>query len=159
MSWDLDADEKKMLIRSMIVLAVIAVVAGIVTNIISQQARAQDPLYQCIESDNLPYVAYVTLSVNVDGRPTEVPANIGIREDCLRPIHTDDSSGLVHIVYDRPYDFKIGNFLWYWGFKIQQYDATVYVNGVEQDKYLDIVLRDGMSIVMDFKSKPSGIFV
>lgn len=142
----------------MIALAVMAVAAGIVTNLISQQARAQDPLYQCIESDNLPYQAYVTVSINVDARPVELPANIGILEDCMRPIHTHDRSGLVHVVYDEAHDFTLGHILWYWGFEIQKYDATVYVNGLEQEKYLDIVMRDGMSVIMDFKSKPSGIF-
>jgi hypothetical protein len=158
LSWDLDASKKKMLIRSMIALAVIAVAAGVVTNIVTQQARGSDPLYQCIESDNLPYQAYVTVSVSINGQPIEVPANIGIQDNCLRPIHTHDTTGLVHIVYDRQHDFRLGHFLWYWGFNIQQYDATVYVNGIPQDKYLDTVLRDGMSIIMDFKSKPSGIF-
>ncbi len=157
MSWDLDAGKKKALIRSMIILAVIAVAAGVITNIITQQARAQDPVYQCIESDNLPYQAYVTISITINGQPSEVPANIGILDNCLRPIHTHDRSGLVHIVYDRPYDFKLGHFLWYWGFNLQQYDATVYVNGVQQDKFLDMALRDGMTITMDFKTKPSGI--
>ena len=157
MSWDLDAAKKKALIRSMIILAVIAVAAGVITNIITQQARAQDPVYQCIESDNLPYQAYVTISITINGQPSEVPANIGVLDNCLRPIHTHDRSGLVHIVYDRPYDFKLGHFLWYWGFNLQQYDATVYVNGVQQDKFLDMVLRDVMTITMDFKSKPSGI--
>ena len=157
LSWDLDAAKKKALIRSMIILAVIAVAAGVITNIITQQARAQDPVYQCIESDNLPYQAYVTISITINGQPSEVPANIGVLDNCLRPIHTHDRSGLVHIVYDRPYDFKLGHFLWYWGFDLQQYDATVYVNGVQQDKFLDMVLRDGMTITMDFKSKPIGI--
>lgn len=141
----------------MVALAVVAITAGIITNIITQQARAQDPIYQCIASDNLPYQAYVSVSVTVNGEVTEVPASIGISDNCLRPMHTHDSTGLLHIVYDRPYDFKIGHFLWYWGFNIQEYDATVYVNGVKQDAYLDTVLRDGMTIIMDFRSKPSGI--
>lgn len=142
----------------MIALAVIAVVAGVVSNIIAQQARTQDPLYQCIESDNLPYQAYVTLSIRVNDQPIEIPANIGISDNCLRPIHTHDNTGLIHVVYNEPYDFTLGHFLWYWNFNIQQYDATVYVNGVEKEKYLDTVLRDGMFIVIDFRSKPSGIF-
>lgn len=158
MSWDIDADKRRILIRSMIALAVIAVAAGIMTNIITQQARAQDPLYQCIESDNLAYQAYVTISVTVNGLPVEIPSGVGIQENCMRPIHTHDTSGLVHIVFSKPYDFRLGHFLWYWGFDIQSYDASVYVNGVAQQNYLDMVLRDGMTVIIDFKSKPSGIF-
>ncbi|NMJ87649.1 MAG: hypothetical protein EX285_07425 [Thaumarchaeota archaeon] len=157
MSWDPNTDKKKKLIRSMILLALIAIIAGIVTNIIAQQTRSQNPLYQCIESDYLSYDVYLTISTNIDGKPVEIPDNIGILEDCLSPVHTHDNSGLVHVVYDRPYEFRLGHFLWYWGFNIQQYDATVYVNGIEQDKYMDVVLRNNMSIVIDFKSKPRGI--
>lgn len=157
LSWDLDADKKKRLIRSMIALAVIAVGAGVATNLIAQQFRMGDPLYQCIESDNLPYRAFVNLSINIDGRPMEVPAGIGITDDCVRPIHTRDNSGLVRVVYYEPFDFTLGHFLWYWNFNIREYDATVFVNGVQQEQFLDIALRDGMSIHIDFKSKSSPI--
>ena len=158
MSKDLDADKKKKLIRSMIYLAVFAVSAGIVTNLVTQYTRAQDPIYQCIDSDNLPYQAYVNVFVNVDRQPMEVPVDIGITDDCLRPIHTHDNSGLVHIVFDSSYEFRLGHFLWYWNFNIQEYDAKVYVNGIEQEKYLGTVLQDGMSIIMEFKSKSKGLF-
>ncbi len=158
LSRDLDADKKKKVLRSMIFIAVLAVSAGIVTNLVTQYTRGQDPLYQCIDSDNLPYQAYVTVFVNIDRQPVEVPADIGINDDCLRPIHTHDNSGLIHIAFDRSYEFRLGHFLWYWNFNIQEYDAKVYVNGIEQEKYLGTVLRDGMSIIMEFNSKSKGLF-
>jgi len=142
----------------MIVLVVIAVAAGIITNIITQQVRAQDPLYQCITSEDLPYQAYVTIFVTVNNQEITVPKNIGILPDCVRPMHTHDSNGVIHIAYEKPYDFRLGHFLWYWNFDILQYDATVYVNGFDiGEKYLDTVLHDGTSIRMDFKSKNSNI--
>jgi len=142
----------------MIVLAVMAVGGGIITNIIMQQARAQDPLYQCIASEDQPYQAYLTIFVTVNNQEITVPKNIGILPECVRPMHTHDSNGVIHIAYERSYDFKLGHFLWYWNLDILQYDATVYVNGFDAgEKYLDTVLQDGMSIRMDFKSKDSKI--
>lgn len=158
MGWEDGEKKKRVVIRSMIVLAVIAVAGGLITNIFTQQVRAQDPLYQCIRSEDMPYQAYVTISVIVDNQEVVIPKGIGITDDCIRPIHTHDSSGLVHIAYERPYDFKLGHFLWYWNFDIAKYDATVHVNGQDiGDNYLDTVLKDGMTIGLEFKSKSGPI--
>ena len=156
MGWE-NGEKKKRVIRSMIALAVIAVVAGLITNIVTQQVRAQDPLYQCVSSEDQPYQAYVTIFVTVDNQEIAVPKDIGITPDCVRPIHTHDTNGYIHIAYEKPHDFRLGHFLWYWNFDILKYDATVYVNGFDVgEKYLDTLLEDGMSIRMDFRSKNSG---
>jgi hypothetical protein len=158
LGWEDGERKKRIVIRSMIVLAAIAVAGGIVTNLITQQVRAQDPLYQCIKSEDQPYQAYVTLIVTVDNQEIIVPANIGISADCVRPIHTHDANGVIHVAYEKPYEFKLGHFLWYWNFDVLRYDATAYVNGFSVDeKYLDTVLQDGMSVRIDFKSKESKI--
>jgi len=158
MGWENGERKKKMVIRSMIALAVIAVVAGVITNIVTQQVRSQDPLYQCIASEDQPFQAYVTIYVTVDNQEVIVPKDIGITSNCVRPIHTHDTNGVIHIAYEKQYDFRLGHFLWYWNFDILKYDATVYVNGFDVgEKYLDTVLQDGMSIRMDFKSKDSGV--
>ena len=158
MGWEDGEKKKRILIRSMIVLAVIAVAGGLITNVITQQVRAQDPLYQCIASEDQPYQGYVTIFVTVDSKEITVPKNIGISPDCVRPLHTHDSNGVIHIAYERPYDFRLGHFLWYWNFDILRYDATVYVNDSNVgEKYLDTVLKDGMSIRIDFKSKDSKV--
>jgi len=76
----------------------------------------------------------------------------------VRPIHTHDTGGLIHVAYERPHQFRLGHFLWYWNFDILKYDATVYINGFDVgEKYLDTALQDGMSIRMDFRSKDSGV--
>lgn len=138
----------------MILLAVVVASVGIVTNLITQQVRGQDPLYQCIESDEQPYQAYVTMAVTVDGQQLTIPENIGISPDCMRPIHTHDNSGLIHLAYEKPHEFRLGHFFWYWGFDIMRYDARVYVNGIDPgEEYLDTVLKDGMSTTIDFTSK------
>ncbi len=158
MDWEDRAQKKRILIRSMVVLAAIAVGAGLVTNVIAQQARLQDPLYQCLPSDERPYQAYVTISVTVNNQQVEVPKGIGVSPDCLRPIHTHENDGVIHVAYEKPYDFSLGHFLWYWNFDISKYDAKVYVNGMDvSEKYLDTVLKDNTSIIIDFRSKDSGI--
>jgi len=158
LGWEDGERKRRMVIRSMIVLGVIAVVGGIITNIITQQVKGQDPVYQCITSDDQPYQAYVTIFVTVNNQEITVPKDIGVLPDCVRPMHTHDSNGVIHISYERPYDFRLGHFLWYWNFDILQYDATVDVNGLDVgEKYLDTVLQDGMSIRMDFKSKDNKI--
>ena len=115
-------------------------------------------MYQCITSEDQPYQAYVTIFVTVNNKEITVPKNIGISPDCVSPLHTHDSNGVIHVAYERQYDFRLGHFLFYWNFDILRYDATVYVDGLNVGKkYLDTVLQDGMSIRIDFKSKDSKV--
>lgn len=85
------------------------------------------------------------LDVYVDGRPVTVPALIGIDEaqQQISPLHTHDTSGVVHIESPVKKDFTLGQFMTEWNVPISK-DALgplktgggkelhVYVNGREQ---------------------------
>ncbi|GGO84930.1 hypothetical protein GCM10011584_03670 [Nocardioides phosphati] len=84
------------------------------------------------------------LDVLVDGQPVSVPALIGIDESAhqISPLHTHDTSGVIHIESPKKADFSLGQFLTEWQVSVSQthlggLDAnkgntlTVYVNGKE----------------------------
>lgn len=85
------------------------------------------------------------LDVFVDGKPVAVPAEIGI--DLVRqqisPLHTHDTSGVVHIESPVKRDFTLGEFMTEWNVPISKSalgplktgggkELHVYVNGKEQ---------------------------
>jgi hypothetical protein len=85
------------------------------------------------------------LDVFVDGKPVTVPAEIGI--DLVRqqisPLHTHDTSGVVHIESPVKKDFTLGEFMTEWNVPISKSalgplktgggeELHVYVNGKEQ---------------------------
>lgn len=68
------------------------------------------------QSDTVFHI-HALLRIFVDGRPVPVPARIGIDPQgrFLAPLHTHDSSGIVHIEADRPFAFTLGQFFTIWG--------------------------------------------
>ncbi|WP_329132816.1 hypothetical protein OG552_14175 [Streptomyces sp. NBC_01476] len=85
------------------------------------------------------------LDVFVDGKPVTVPAEIGIDlvKQQISPLHTHDTSGVVHIESPVKKDFTLGEFMTEWNVPISK-DALgplktgagkelhLYVNGKEQ---------------------------
>jgi hypothetical protein len=85
------------------------------------------------------------LDVFVDGKAVTVPAEVGIdvAQQQISPLHTHDTSGVVHIESPVKTDFTLGQFMTEWNVPISK-DALgplktgggkelhVYVNGKEQ---------------------------
>ena len=78
---------------------------------------------------------HALLHVYVNGKPVTVPANIGLKEPTgpFSPIHTHDTSGIVHMEADQKYPFTIGQFFAVWGVKFSNDQLGPYKsNGNEQ---------------------------
>jgi len=86
---------------------------------------------------------HVQLYIFVDGQPVEVPMNVGLSNQAASPLHTHDTTGLVHIESGDPNFFPVlGQFMDVWGpyftdsclgSECSQGDKKlrVYVNGQE----------------------------
>ncbi|HEY3686129.1 MAG TPA: hypothetical protein VGL93_24065 [Streptosporangiaceae bacterium] len=85
---------------------------------------------------------HVHLDVIVNGRPVTVPAGVGIDEPDQRisPLHTHDTTGVVHIESPEVRDFTLGQFLTEWNVPLTTtrlgdlrtgggHTLGVYVNG------------------------------
>jgi hypothetical protein len=70
------------------------------------------------------------LHVYVDGRAMTVPANIGISvaQGIESPLHTHDTSGVIHIEADNPYPFKLADFFKVWGLRFSDTELEAYSN-------------------------------
>jgi hypothetical protein len=155
MSFAEGPDRRKRLLKSMITLAVLVLGAGLATNFILGYLRSQDPIYQCIEDPNSqPFQLSIPITVARDGNNVAVPAGIGMNNNCIRPLHTLEPS-VLHIAYSKSYSFTLGHFLYIWKIDLTKYNTKVYVNNIlhTNGSYLDIVLRQGMSIRVNFTSK------
>lgn len=105
-------------------------------------------LAQRLQLMNLPtesdaaYHVHAHLSVYVNGKNVTVPAQVGIdpQGQFLAPLHTHDTSGVIHMESSQTYPFKLGQFFDVWGVKFTTnqlggYQAgngnvlTTYVNG------------------------------
>ena len=74
---------------------------------------------------------HAELRVYVHGRQMPVPAQIGIdpQAQFLAPLHTHDSSGVIHIEAVRSLPFKLGQLFTIWGVKFTRAQLGSYVAG------------------------------
>jgi hypothetical protein len=103
------------------------------------------------------------LHVYVDRRPVTVPADVGLDQSTgtFSPLHTHDTSGIVHIEADRTYPFTIGQFFAVWGVRFANdrlgpYESgggeqlQVYVNGERVSDPVDYVMHEHDNIVVGY---------
>jgi hypothetical protein len=145
--------KKNMLLLSLIVLAVIGV--SIVT-------------VEFVAANTLRMHIHPQLSITLNGSPVQVPTQIGIDPSLWRdhsldrygvsglaPIHTHDTSGLIHVESNTVRDFTLHQFLAIWG---QPSDgsainghtvSSLSVDGQSQPSPAqDVVFKDKQQIAM-----------
>lgn len=110
---------------------------------------------------NLAMHIHTHLTIIIDGETQMIPANVGLLRNIMRPIHTHDASGKLHVEAPCPRTLFLGEFFDVWGKtfnKTQLFDKTtdegkliVRVNGEINNDFRDLVLRDGDNIVIEYK--------
>lgn len=118
------------------------------------------PLQQCIEDEDLIFHIHSYITATLDREPFEVPANIGIEEDCMRPLHTRDADGTIHITFVKPVKFTLGNFVILWGLNLGQYDLKVFVQTPEDTEFWEyeehinrLIFNDEMRVKLELTSR------
>lgn len=146
----------------MIAVAVLAVVVGV-----AGFAFAGGGLKPAGESNNKPMVMHIhpKLSLSMDGRDIAVPQNIGIDNSLwkghsldqygmqgMSPLHTHDTSGIIHVESNVQRDFTLGEFLDVWGGIDPSKIASVAVDGNEVSDYSNHILSNGENIRLEITS-------
>ena len=63
---------------------------------------------------NLKLHMHTELKILIDGREQVIPSNIGIGQNLMRPVHTHDISGEIHMEGPCKRDFTLGDFFSIW---------------------------------------------
>jgi hypothetical protein len=83
------------------------------------------------EQSDVGYHVHAELFVYVNGKQITVPANFGIDPQgrFLAPIHTHDSTGIIHLESTEPYPFTLGETFDIWGVKFTDTQLGAYTAG------------------------------
>jgi len=121
----------------------------------------------CSSMEQLGYHVHVHLAIFVDARPVTVPANIGIRRECIAWLHTHETDGIVHVEAPQACSYSLGAFFQVWDQPLdahhlldrvadEQHEIVAYVGGQPHDgppetirlePHADIVLEYGPPFV------------
>lgn len=117
-----------------------------------QRLASQPPLEQCVEHTGLGMHIHPHLEIIQDGQPVVVPADIGIEASCMRPIHTHDVSGTIHLEFPVKRDFTLGEFFQVWGQPMQKdgYNLTMTVDGQASGNGEKLILKDEQRIQLQY---------
>lgn len=77
------------------------------------------------------YHQHSQLTVYVDGKKQQVPANIGVdsQHQLLASLHTHDATGVIHQEAVQPFPFTLGQFFSVWGVKFTPTQLGAYHAG------------------------------
>jgi hypothetical protein len=103
------------------------------------------------------------LHVYVDGKAVTVPVDIGLDQSTgtFSPLHTHDTSGIIHMEADRTYPFTIGQVFAVWGVEFTNdqlgpyksgggKQLQVYVNGNRITDPVDYVMHEHDNIAVGY---------
>mgnify|MGYP001569069171 FL=1 len=117
--------------------------------------------------NNLELHIHSHLKIIIDGKQETIPSNIGIAYGIMRPVHTHDETGELHIEGPCKRDFTLGDFFSIWGkvFNSQcifekcinnennaNSSLKVFVDGQENNDFENIILKDKQEIVVEYGS-------
>lgn len=109
------------------------------------------------------YHVHAVLRIYVEGQQVPIASQIGIdqEESFLAPLHTHDSSGIIHMEATEPYPFKLSQFFTVWGVKFTDsqlgaYKAgggkelALYANGSKVANPVGYVMKPHDRLVLDY---------
>ena len=123
-------------------IAAAAVVIGLGLYLVVAPSFASPP-YACIAAQNYYIHIHPYLQIWVDGKNVSIPADIGITQggSCLEPIHTHDSSGILHLELSQAEanrNWTLGDFFTIWKYTCNLQPAQCpTVNGTSRPVVFD----------------------
>lgn len=130
-------------------------------------------LLQRIAGAHLPpygtsYHVHAVMQIYVNGKQVPIASQIGIdaQEEFLAPLHTHDSSGIIHMEATEPYPFKLSQFIAVWGIKFTNTqlgaykdengkELALYANGTRVPSPVGYVMKPHDKLVLEYGNPKS----
>lgn len=107
--------------------------------------------FPCVVGINYIYHWHTQLQIYSGGAPVTIPADVGIIPGCLEPVHTHDTTGLIHIETTVNRLYTIGDFFSVWG-KPFGTPTQMLLNGTSTTQGPSATLRDQLTITLHYAS-------
>lgn len=111
-----------------------------------------DPLDLCVQHTGAGMHIHPHLKIFVKEVETKIPANIGVSPSCMRPVHTHDNSGTLHLEFPNRTNVPLESFfkIWEKSFSELGTNPKMKVNGAENTEMENYIMRDGDQIELFF---------
>ena len=134
---------------------------------LSQESKAckTDPVSEINigSHENLALHVHSDLKIIIDSKQQIIPSNIGVLPGILRPVHTHDATGEIHMEGKCPREYSLGEFFELWGRTFDKeciFDRcttngtlTMSVNGKENAEFQNYIMHDKDEILITYTSE------
>lgn len=140
---------------------------GIFSAVAGVQACREIPVDEVniVGHQNLAYHYHADLEIKINGQNYEIPADVGISPGVMKPVHTHDTTGELHIEGVCIRDYTLEDFFRVWGQTFSSEcifnncadsgELRMYANGQESNEFEKHVLKDGEQILIEYVSDSS----
>jgi len=148
-----------------VVVAVVASGAFIAYRLSPPPAEDTTPLTEmCVQHTAELIHSHAHLAITILGSPYAIPAGIGIfSAACYRPLHTHEADNSIHIELPGSRTVYLKDFFTIWGQPFSQdrilshsadatHEVVMSVGGVPSGVYGNLVLLDGQSITIEYRT-------
>ena len=113
------------------------------------------------QQTDIGYHVHAQLNIYINGKQTTVPANVGIDPQgrFISPIHTHDTTGVVHIESTKYYPFTLGEFINVWGIYFTNNQLGAYKAGDGGNVLQLWVNGKQISDPVNYKMKPHDVMI
>lgn len=98
---------------------------------------------EALPVENVTYHIHQHLDLVINGKNITIPEGLGIWSAFISPLHTHDTSGIIHVEAPAKKDFKLGQFFDEWGVR---FDDTCMGDYCADDTHKLIVAVNGLPI-------------
>ncbi|MEK7559766.1 MAG: hypothetical protein AAB522_00490 [Patescibacteria group bacterium] len=111
---------------------------------------AYDPLKLCVQHTGIGMHIHPHLKIFVKVEEMKIPANTGISGSCMRPIHTHDDTGTLHLEFPNVQNVPLEYFFKIWEKEFDWTKVKMTVNGTQNTELQSYIMHDGDKIELFF---------
>ncbi len=127
----------------------------------SDTRTTQEVAMSCTTDMATEFHIHPHIAILVDGVSQVIPAEIGITNGCMHPLHTHETDGVIHVESPVVRDFTLSDFFAVWGKTFDRdhildfvadetHVVTMTVNGTPSQDFEHLVLKDKDQIVISY---------
>jgi hypothetical protein len=151
-------------IIGLITAVVILVIVFLASSNLTSSKTTREVALTCTTDMATQFHIHPYLYIFINGQKQEIPANVGIKTNCMNSLHTHDDSGKIHVESPEKRDFTLADFFAVWNKTYNRNQILDYkvddthimrqtVNGKEIQDYENIVLKDEDEIIIYYEEK------
>lgn len=157
--------QKEFLVVGGVIVGSLVLIGGLAFLGARPRKPIEDVKNACVQHQGIGMHIHPHLRIVIDGEERPIPANIGVvHARCMRPLHTHDTSGTLHLEFPVEQEVRLGQFfeIWEQPFSRAQVldrvvdassELVVTVNGAQSGAVGELVLHDGDQIVVEVRKK------